>query len=385
MWRPGGVQFSCGWSAPPRALTLSVIPTYLRPFRPAGALPSVDDHLEQPEIIRAPNHLGDFVMALPALAAAPDAHVVVIRWLVPLARLLPRSGSVIPLDRGARGLADAAAAVRRLRPARGTLLPPSFSSALLFRLGGARRIRGVATDRRRLLLDDVVPRSRLSGRHRTDLYLELVTGEPPSDGAPVPVPALDVPATLRVAWRDVLDGDSPASWSEDAPLAGIFPGSNASSRRWEPARFAETARRLAGHGVRVVVFGGAGEAELTKAVAGAAGLDMGGRTDLPLLAAALESCDLLITNDSGPMHLAAAVGTPVLDITGPADPRQTAPRGDGHRILQRLDLPCVPCVRNDCPRSGPGYILPSADRECMMLIDSGEVFEAALAMLGRRG
>lgn len=341
------------------------------------------DHL--PDIIRAPNHLGDFVMALPALAAARAADILIARWIAPLAELLPRDGDIIPFDRGRRGIVAAARTLRRRSYRSGVLLPPSFSSALVFSLGGVKRIRGTATDGRHLLVHERIPRSHIAKRHRTDVYVELVTGEAGErDAAGTIVPSLPLPDALRERWRVRLAemlGRPPLGSHADRPVVGIFPGSNAPSRRWDAPRFAETARGLAALDTQVIVFGGVNETVLTREVAQGVALDLGGRTDLPLLAAALADCDLLITNDSGPMHLAAAVGTRTLVVSGPADTRETGPRGAGHAYLQRLDLPCVPCVRNDCPRSGAGYILPVAERECLRLIDSEEVVGTAQRML----
>lgn len=319
-------------------------------------------------VVRAPNHLGDLVMALPALAAAGGADVLVARWLAPLletAREAAGEGAgfrrVLPLDRGAGGLLRAAGEVRRGRYERGILLTPSFSSALVFALGRVRRRRGTPTDSRAALLTEPVP--RIEGRaHRAAAYWALVTGENPA--AP-PVPRLAVPARERDRWRELA---GPAG----APTVGIFPGSHASSRRWDADRYAGLARRLAGRGLRVAVFGSPAERELTAAVAGGHALDLGGRTDLPLLAAGLAECALLVTNDSGPMHLAAAVGTRTVSLWGPGDPAVTRPLGDGHLLL-RGDLPCIPCTKNRCPRSGTGYRLPDAERECMRMIGVGEV------------
>jgi heptosyltransferase II len=332
-----------------------------------------------PDLIRTPNHLGDLVMALPALAAAPEADVVVAAWLAPLLELLPRQGKVIPFRRGSAGMLKTARSLRRRRYTYGVLLPPSFSSALLFRLGGVSRVRGSATDRRSLLLSDVLPGERLRDRHRTLLYLELVTGAAGDPAAPrLPVPA-ELLARWQRLWHDV--AGSGAARGNGGPVVGVFPGSNAVSRRWGAERFAGVVNGLAGQGAHVLVFGSAGESALTREVAGVAGLDLGGRTDLPILAAALSSCDILVTNDSGPMHLAAAVGTRTLVVSGPADTKETAPGGTGHVYLQRLDLPCVPCVRNECPRSGAGFILPEAERECLRLIEVPEVLTAARSML----
>jgi heptosyltransferase II len=336
----------------------------------------------RPDVIRAPNHLGDFILALPALDAAPAATVLIARWLVPLAELLPRSAPVIPFDRSRAGMIDAARTLRRRRFHHGVLLAPSLSAALVFRLGGVRRVRGAATHGRRLLLHDAVPHERLCDRHRTELYLELVTGRAPtvaagsrgSEAAARPVPQLPLPPRLRQAWQELV-----GPW--EGQVVGIFPGSKAPSRRWDADRFAAVARSLAAAGARVIVFGSPGEASLTRVVAGDVAVDMAGRTDLPVLAAALAACDILVTNDSGPMHLAAAVGTRTLVVSGPADTKETAPGGIGHEYLQRLDLPCVPCVRNECPRRGAGYILPEAELECLRLIQPRDIMDTALRML----
>lgn len=347
----------------------------------AGRGVARDGGMNLPDIIRTPNHLGDLVMSLPALAAAPAADLVVAAWLAPLVALLPREGAVIPLRRGSGELLAAARAIRRRPHASGVLLPPSFSSALLFRLGGVRRVRGSATDGRGWLLSEPLPRRLLRDRHRASLYMELVTARTPTE---LPRPVLPVPEDVRERWnRTWHEAARQAGFParEERLVAGVFPGSNARARRWDGERFADVVRRLRAQDVHVLVFGAASEAALTREVAGRYGLDLGGRTDLPVLAAALESCDILLTNDSGPMHLAAAVGTRTLVVSGPADTKETAPVGDGHVYLQRLDLPCVPCVRNECPRRGAGYILPEAERECLRLIEVPDVLTAAQSML----
>jgi ADP-heptose:LPS heptosyltransferase len=219
------------------------------------------------------------------------------------------------------------------------------------------------------------------------VYRELVTGQPCT--ADRLGPRLPVPAPVRARWhalrstRTARSGAAAAVVAGGAgrPTVGIFPGSSAPSRRWDAERYAALVRQLAADGAMVLVFGAAGDALLTRQVAGAGAVDLGGATDLPVLAAALSECDILVTNDSGPMHLAAAVGTRTLVVGGPADTRETAPAGAGHVYLQRLDLACVPCVRNECPRTGAGFILPEAERECLRLIEVPEVLLAARRML----
>lgn len=321
-------------------------------------------------VVRAPNHLGDLVMALPALATAAADAVVVPRSLAPVLDLAELPGRTVPLDRGTAGLLRAAWKLRPERYGRGVLLTPSFSSALLFHLAGVGRRRGTPTDGRRLLLSDTVPLNRLEGIHRVAAYHILVTGREPES---LQAPSLPVRADLRQRFRQ--------TWKlGNGVLVGVFPGSNARSRRWPPDRFAAVVRTLADGERKVLVFGGPAEQEITQAVAGDRGLDLGGRTDLPALAAGLAECQILVTNDSGPMHLAMAVGTPTVSLLGAADPVATGPIDGPHRVVRRAELPCVPCVKNVCPRHGPGFILPRAENECLQLIQVPEVLSAVRQM-----
>jgi heptosyltransferase-2 len=323
---------------------------------------------EHPDVVvRAPNHLGDLVMALPALELAGAGAIVVRRPLVPLLEMARLPGRLIPLDRGAGPLLQTAGAVRQGKYRRGVLLTPSLSSALLFRLAGVPERRGTASDGRSLLLTDAMSAGPLGKVHRAAVYLALVSGgTPPSP----PVPRLTPGPTGQARWQSLAAG-------LDRPI-GIFPGSNASSRRWGPEQFRELIRRLTTHGYGTVIFGGPGERDLTALVAGGQGVDLGGQTDLPTLTAGLAACRLLITNDSGPMHLAAAAGTRTVSLWGAGDPVETGPLGQGHVLLRHAELPCVPCRANACPRRGAGTVLPRAERECLALISVDEVMEQVL-------
>ncbi len=146
-------------------------------------------------------------------------------------------------------------------------------------------------------------------------------------------------------------------------------------------RFQELVALLRGDGHTVLVFGSPTERGLTADVAGDAGLDLGGRTDLTLLSAALASCRLLVTNDSGPMHLATAVGTPVVALFGAGDPAETGPLGPRHHVIRHAELPCIACRKNACPRRGHGNFLPHAERECLELITVDEVMGSVRAAL----
>lgn len=307
-------------------------------------------------------------MALPALAEE-GADVLVLAWLAPLVEMAGLGVRVLPFERGWPGWR---AAVRRLRTGRyerGTLLTAAFSAAWLFRWGGVRRLRGTATDGRSWLLNERIPREALRGHHRIDQYRMLLGRDPEAEPR---VPALTAPVEAVEAWRARVGG-------AEGPLAGLFPGSNAPARRWPPERFAEVGKALTSDGARVVVMGSPSERGLTAAVArevpGA--VDAGGRTDLPGLAALLSLCDLVVTNDTGPMHVAAAVGTPTVSLWGPSDPAEVAPPTGRHVTVSTGELPCRPCLKNVCPRSGRGTVLPQAHEECMALIEVEGVLRAA--------
>lgn len=347
-------------------------------------------------VVRAPNHLGEIVLALPALGrlarreaemGAEPPLIQVPAWLRPLLELAGLPAELVSLH-GRRALLRGALAVRRAaagQSLRAITLTPSFGSALGLRLAGARSLRGTSTDARTWLLSDPVDRSSLLAGHRVNEFLVLCGFEAEEP----PEPPRLVGAGVRradAAWEDTATATAAraAAAAGDGLLVGMFPGANGPARRWPPERFGDLAARLGRTGIVTLVLGGAGDAGVTAAVAGRAGdrvLDLGGRTSLPGLAGALRSCDLLVTNDTGPMHLAAALGTPVLALEGPADLTQTRPLGSKVRVVGRFDLPCVPCLNNACPRRGAGYELPDAERECMRLIGVDEVEAAVREML----
>jgi heptosyltransferase-2 len=327
-------------------------------------------------VVRAPNHLGDVVMALPALRQA-RADILVLGWLAPILEMASLGVHVIPFERGWAGWRTAVRRLRRTGYGRGTLLTPSFSAAWLLRWGGVTRLRGTATDGRSWLLSERVPRESLRGLHRINQYhllLDQALQEDPT------LPTLTPPRAAVDSWREQLG-------VTEGPVVGLFPGSNASARRWPTDRFGAVGRSVAARGARVIVIGSGAERALTATVAAQVpgAMDAGGATDLPGLAAVLSMCDLLVTNDSGPMHVAGAVGTPTVTLWGPSDPAEVGPPGSLHVRVEGGALPCRPCFRNTCPRSGPGTRLPDAHEECMRLITIDRVIEATSRFLEGAG
>ncbi|HUP01049.1 MAG TPA: glycosyltransferase family 9 protein [Gemmatimonadota bacterium] len=322
---------------------------------PAGVRPA-DPAFFEALVLRVPNWIGDAVLALPAVTALVEAFrdrtiVAVARPVVaPLFAGQAGIDEVVRMtDRGAGRFARArrgiAAALRGSAPAVGVVFPHSLSAAGELAAAGVQAVWGYGGWARRLALDVALPRRWVAGRHRWEEYALLaaaVTGRPAAERYTLATGAGDRTAADRLFAEDPTGGRG--------PRVGIVPGAHASSRRWPVARFTEIAGRLGRDGMRVILFGSAADRERTAAIAAAADpppLDWAGRTPLPVLVECFRRLDFLLTNDTGPMHLAAAVGTPLLDLCGAADERVTGPRGPASEVMVH-PIHCRPCVKNSC-------------------------------------
>jgi len=162
------------------------------------------------------------------------------------------------------------------------------------------------------------------------------------------------------------------------PAAALVLGASHLVNRWPSERFAALAGRLeAEFGIASILVGGAQDRELAEAAAAAPGgaktVDLVGRATLRQTAAVLARCAVAVSGDTGPMHMAAAVGTPVVALFGAADPARTGPVGERHRVLQAREVPCVPCRSRSC-RHTP-YL------ECMDRITVDAVLDAVREVL----
>jgi heptosyltransferase-2 len=321
-----------------------------------------------------PNWVGDCVMAEPVLRAlaASGRELVVLakRPLHPLLALFPGVAATVARD------ADDRATVAALAAAgcgEAIVLPNSFRSAKLARDAGISVRYGYRADFRGALLAPAVRRPR-GRRPQVEDYRELLAAagvEPPADWTPHLAP----PPELVARGRERLDRARIESGA--TPLVGLFPGAEwGAAKRWPWRRFAALAtelRRRLPAGRQIVV---AGPKEVWLAVrvfeeSGKVHPVIGPDLDLAALAGVLSHLDLLVTNDSGPMHLAAALGVPCIALFGPTDRHRTAPAGDGHIVLSR-DLWCSPCFRRRCPLLHHG---------CMRGIEVNQVADAVEARL----
>jgi ADP-heptose:LPS heptosyltransferase len=333
--------------------------------------------------------IGDLLMALPAIAdvrsLAPDSEIdlVVGHWNAALAEAIPAVTRVESLDAGwlARdaGGADMPALLRRARGWRprhydlAINFEPDIRSNLLLAAAGAGWTAGYRSGGGGALLDlalDFDPRT-----HTTDNARRLVSevfGRPAMDAAR---PLLHVPdhAVRSAAAR--------LSTTGRGPIVAVHTSGGRAIKQWEPARFASVASTLVrAHGATIVLTGSDADrplSDVVKSVVPADHLvDVVGDADLLVLAALFERVDLLLTGDTGPMHLASAVGTPVVAVFGPSDPRRYAPRGASDRVI-RVDLPCSPCNRIRLPPARCVGHTP----DCLVAVSVDRVLEAVLSVL----
>jgi heptosyltransferase-2 len=316
-------------------------------------------------LVAAPNWLGDAVMALPALrtirAQWPAAHLVVAARpsVAPLYAMVPDVQGVVVLESRA-GLAAVQRWRRdavRLAAERfdvAVLLPNSFLAAWIARQAGIPERWGYDTDWRGRLLTRRLRRPSLDV-HQADYYLALVTA---AGMAPAPRDArLDVPAAARASASALLGRTR--TYVVFAPGAAY-----GHAKQWPPARFAELAA-LVSHdrGEAVVLVGAGADVRAGDAVrqhlaalpggASVTVVDVIGRTDLPTLAAVFAGARAVVANDSGAMHLASAVGAPVVALFGPTNEHQTSPLAAGPAApparLAIHPVWCRPCMLRECP------------------------------------
>lgn len=317
-------------------------------------------------------------MALPAidnlrdLTAADHIAVMARKATAPLFENHPEVSQVIVIDDKSsrlRGPQKAAATIKDDNYDIGIVLPPSFSSALIFKLAGVTGRIGFAGDKRSILLTRAVkPPAEKMHRSRQYLYLlEKLTGRKAKFHNP----------RLYLSHEDIAEGnavlDSVGISYDDAFIA-IAPRAIAESRRWGSDNYGNLAVRLIKeYNCRIFLIGteddlDAGEEVRNHDPSGI--INLCGKTGLMAAAAIISFARLFVGNDSGLVHLAGAVDCPVVVLSGPDDPQETSPLCKRKKLIIK-DLDCISCVKNECPKSGNEFM------QCMKLITIDEVFDAA--------
>lgn len=296
-------------------------------------------------LVRSPNWLGDACMALPAVRALkkgrPDLRLTVLApaKLGDLWRMVPEVDAVILKEPGE----GTGAVARKIRAAASfeaaVLFTNSTRSALEAWRAGVPRLAAYQGSLRRRFIDQVAPEPRgdRPPPHHATRYLRLAE----FCGANT-----DDPSLFGVAR---------AAGAAGGVAIGICAGAEyGPAKRWPLERFAAVARQLSGLFPEIawLLFGAPGEKELGAQLSAALGdlrhENLVGRTSLSDLVARLRGCRLLLTNDTGTMHLAAALGVPTVSIFGSTEPKLTGPLGAKHRVV-RHHVPCSPCFERECP------------------------------------
>jgi lipopolysaccharide heptosyltransferase II len=339
-------------------------------------------------VVRGTNWVGDAVMTIPALRelrrVLPQAHITLATrsWAVGLFDEADFLDDLLLYDRGPRGVRAVVGQIKEWRAREfnlAVLFQNAFEAALI--AAGARvpaRL-GYATDGRRALLTHAIalPAWRAE-RHEVFYYLNIVAElEKLLYGASdvmerEPVFDLKVSQARQDAARELLLMEG---MLRERPLFALCPGStNSRAKRWPAERYAALADKIISElGANVALVGSSDEAEVSREVAGLMKekpLMLTGRTNLAEAVAVLSLTDMLITNDTGPAHIAAALNRPTLVIFGPTDPTTTRPFASVAEII-RKPPECAPCMLRDCP----------IDHRCMTAISPDEVFMRARARL----
>ena len=319
-------------------------------------------------LVRGVNWLGDAVMSAPAVRAIkngrPDAQVTIVAptKIAPMWKLVSEVDAIIPIS--SRSLLRSVRSIRRRAHFDATILfPNSLRVALESWLSGIPRTVGYRGYWRRWLLNQTVPETRKAGppEHHSLRFLRIARecGAETSNAQPATSNQL-----LAI-------GNQPVR-------IGLCPGAEyGPAKRWLQERFAEVAAKISAQSsAQWVLFGTKNDAAMGDQIAAAINdhcVNRIGRTTLDELIDELRECRLLLTNDTGTMHLAALLSVPVVAIFGSTEPRLTGPLGNGHIIL-RHHVECSPCFLRQCP----------IDFRCMKAVSTQEVVDAVLSILANK-
>ncbi|HWB60438.1 MAG TPA: lipopolysaccharide heptosyltransferase II [Chthoniobacteraceae bacterium] len=323
-------------------------------------------------LIRSSNWLGDAVMTAPAVRAIkltrPDAHITILTRakLADFWKIVPEVDAVIPCEQK-ESVFSVAKKIRAGNFDLALIFPNSVRSALEVYLARIPRRAGSHGKYRRWLLTSVFTGRLKPGppRHQMHHYLDLAEFA----GAKVDESMRHIETALNPPPRPAPAGDA------KGVKIGLCPGAEyGRAKRWLPERFAEAVNAVSQRrDCEWMLFGTARDVRVGEEIAAhieGNHSNLIGKTTLAELIAALSECRLLLTNDTGTMHLASYLGVPSVSIFGSTEPKLTGPLGASNRVL-RHHVECSPCFLRDCP----------LDFRCMKAITTDEVVEAVLRML----
>ncbi|MDO9565355.1 MAG: lipopolysaccharide heptosyltransferase II [Candidatus Desulfaltia sp.] len=334
-------------------------------------------------LIRSTNWIGDAVMTTPAVRAIrknfPHAEISILTrpWVAPVFESSPYIDNMLIYDdfgkhKGLSGKLRLARELKQYGFDAAILLQNAFEAALIAFFAGIPCRIGYNTDARSFLLTHSVSCTpRIKKMHQTGYYLDILHGI----GLDTDGPGLDlvVAKKYQKSAAEILEEHG---ISRADRLVGINPSATfGPAKQWFPERYAALSDKIQEvFGAGILLFGGPGDRELGLRISQKMQhppVDLCGKTDLGEAIALIKECDLFITNDSGLMHVAAALDVPLIAIFGSTNPVTTGPQSQRSKIV-RVPIKCSPCLKPECPE---GHL------KCMDQIDVEMVFDVAKEIL----
>jgi len=304
-------------------------------------------------LVFAPNWLGDSVMSLPFFftlrKAVPQARITVIcrRYVSEIFARLKVKDKLLVMEK--TGLLETVSVIRKSSGGAGNydicfILPPSFSSALAVLLAGIKRRVGYGTDFRSLLLTDSLKGSLYRRGHIIERYLQLIERSGLYARERISMPVLSPPPDWKVIIKKLKIPEG---------YAVLSPGASyGEAKRWPPEKYRKLAQKIYSENSSfLAVVGSDRERDYLDRICidNSYMINLAGRIDIHELTAVLRGAEAVVGNDSGTVHLSAALGVPTVAIFGSTSPEWTAPRGSSVEIIS-TGIPCSPCFDRECGR-----------------------------------
>ena len=297
----------------------------------------------------------------------PRVHITVLAkdWVKEIFFNHPSVDQIISLNRPKVSLIKD---IRKSNFDVGILFTNSFSSAFLFYLAGLKKRIGYKTNLRGAFLTDKIPLPKnLNELHQRDYYFEIVKKSSPGSGIPKN-PVLYLTSKEIEKADSILESLGIPKTDNREPIVGICPGASyGPAKMWGVKNFRSLVGKITENkNVKVLIFGSKKEEELGEIIQEDIEdtFNLCGKTTTRELMALVKRCNVFVTNDTGPMHVASALNIPVVAIFGPTNTRRTSPLGPS--VIIQKDVLCTPCKRRICPLK---------EHECMERISIDEVFE----------
>lgn len=339
-------------------------------------------------LVAAPNWIGDAVLALPAIARVRElfpASRITISGLPHICELFRESPYVNDIRIYSGSLLSTVSDIKKCGFDLAILFPNSFRTALIVYLANIPLRCGYSRDGRGVLLNIPVKvdvkTKRLS---QIEYYQNIVSSMVDGLGRSAKSGDFSVRSTKEWLYlsKDELNHGKEILLNNNIPvdslIIGINPGAAyGSAKRWYPERYALISRTLVNkYGAKVIIFGSQQEMDIAAEIVNLSQvpvISMAGKTSIRELMSMIKQCSIFVTNDSGPMHIAAALNIPITAIFGSTDPEKTGPMGNNHIVIKK-DVDCSPCFKRKCP----------TDLKCMDLITVDDVLKGVERIIEKR-